>query len=1307
MDNSDNTIRIAHLREADANARRRSAGVAIVTVLAVLTVMALLAMCFAVLLTIEMETSRMSQGRVQSDMMAQSGIQHALCMLRQDVAEQPGWDDPSEPWHARFSNSSGTNGHQWVYVRGEKGNVVGRYAVEIEDESGKININAAAACSTSEQNQGVGTFEIMLADGKGRGLPISAEAARRIVRYRYGPDGKPGRAGIDDNLTASLYQNDEIDNNANGTVDEPGEGIDEPEEYSPMNPRGDDRVFMSVNEMIGTSLSSENLTAGDRLALMHLGTTASRSRDMFWDRRDNTWQNRVNINVADKYQMMDVLARANADSQFEPESHDLNQLCANIQDYRDHNHVLSTVGNEYGVEAVCFNEVMANDGSMAFQTDWDTYMLDPAYGTYKANLGVPTRRDYYSANGNDISFKISSLQIGGNTIVISLSRPTKDLHDNASTHFFEMDTPWEANFWKGWQAIISSNAVADLGTFDIVTSDPGDARRLTLRSSGAIDPAISVGDIEHLRFRIACGTGLPGWEAPDRTRNPNVSMKWYFPPFRTTKHLDWYYRAYFVQSAWNPYSSGSTKTKVTELDVDGDTSQYVPIPMDQMKYIYQEGKAQRPCKTGYIPLVATTSKKCRMGANENDWEYGTMVNYVLLSRPDIVELFNVSDKPISLRNWSVVVNTGADSLPLDTITSGRRYSPEFNRGRYDDPNPVIKPNSYAYLTSNEEIFDIDWGNGSGFYGDDANERLPLIELPEKKWGITYPITKVEWPYNITVDGAFWTPNIFKNELAVILTDRIAPNYHTPNGIVFTIYANTKNVVRKASGWGVTQLGIERGDKLMIFGLPRKGGFVSFTLKNEYRQVAARTVTYGTVEFDQFGYSTQKYDPTHYTWVTTRNPSIGGTEEKARNKLSVKPGYAKPHIKNNNYVSPAELLNVRRSKNWENLGSQDMSATRRALQAITPYTTVNGIRLDPEEEGVHLNGWKPAFGVVRSCNQHALVADHVNWPPGLWRGQKLRILSGRCAGKEYMVTNSTMDSIQICGLSSDGTLLNAQAYDQFSVGPGYGTALFYARNDDDAGEWEWKNKDIPRGSYGLYLFGLNDSILTTEFLEENWNAELEPFVFNYATRAYDPLPLDRGDGGSLYRMRSRTRRFRYGKDDGVFCGMIGPEHISSHQGIKLKLIPHSTGQKKCSGFAWFDYAYLAPGPTEGKININTAPARVLSSLKGVTPSLASNIVHGLPAHGTSRAKPYHTGADVLDVQGITPDIYSDICNLLTTGSEQFRVKVVGQALINKDGIYDEKKGDKVVAESRLDMLVDRGDLMNSMNRSGMFRVTTAR
>ena len=1280
--------------------RLRPRGVAIVTVLAILTVMALLAMCFTVLLVIEMEASRSSQGRVQSDMMAQSGFQHAMSLLRQDTIEQPGWDDLAAERNA--STGDGGNRH-WRVVRGQNGEALGRYSFEIEDELGKININAAAACSTNEQNQGVGTFELLLTDGHGRGLPISTDMARRSVLYRYGRDGKPGHAGVDDNLTESRYQCDEIDNNANGIVDEPGEGIDEPEEYSPATPRGDDRVFMSVSEMLDTCGSGTRMDDQSRIAIKRLATVDSHSRDMFWDDRIGKWQNRVNINVADKYQIMDVLARANTDGQFEPATRDMQQLGANILDYRDENHVLTTIGSEYGVEAVCFNEVLANDGSFTVRADngvvnrFGTWYGAYAWRVTSANLGP---------GGSAVIDGVRVMR--PSSAIVFLSDDPVDAVPSSYSDFKKARRDmhgWLPDMWKNATLVTADGTELPIlgNTKSYLTAGLSKAEDMGLLLSGS-----NVRVTIRTRW-VGCGGGL-------LCLYPHVTDCWIFPTayregYNPPKNL--YYAAYVAEDNLPGTVTGSSTTPYkgfnAMLDVDGDPHKdsetrmlevtsadfvdstfQLPDHMTRawlLRTPYLSGKPVR-AKNGFIPITVTSCSGCGYDGGSghvselNAYRHKNIFQNAHFMRPDILELFNVSDKPISLRNWRVVINTGSYADQVGVIHSAAEYSTVFNAA-YDNPSPVIEAHGYFYLTNYRTVFDLDYGvTPDGIWGSAPGERYPCYELFQTLWGVRYKVIKITNGNIIECENADWRPDQMKHEMTEWHLRSPRADQNAPFGLMSVIYGNTRNSLAMMPGVNIVSL--KPGDDVLIVGLPREGGFVSFTLKNEYGQVAARTLEYGTVKESQLGYSTQKHDPTHYNWIASPNPSIGGTEEKARNKLDIKTSTAKPHIKNNDYASPAEMQNVRRAKDWENLGGRDMAVTRRALQALCPYVTVSGIRLDAAEEGAHHAGWKPAFGTVGLATHATLVAKDASWPPGLWRDQKLRMLSGPCAGKLYAVSNSTMDSLQLCGPSVDGVFMAAQPGDLFCVGPGYSTAMFHSRQDDDAGEWEWRHKDIVPGTYGLYLFGLNDSILTTEFLEENWNAEIEASIFNFKTQSYDPLPRDTSTGGSLHRVRSRNRRLRYGKGDSIFCGMIGPEHISPYHGIRLKLIPHSTGQKQCSGFAWFNFAYLSPGHSFGKININTAPAQVLSSLPGVPSALATSIANGI-GDGARPRKPYRTIGDILDVKGMTPDIFSRICNLITTASDQYRIKVVGQALQPHNTATNRQR---VIAESRLDVVLDR-------------------
>jgi hypothetical protein len=270
-------------------------------------------------------------------------------------------------------------------------------------------------------------------------------------------------------------------------------------------------------------------------------------------------------------------------------------------------------------------------------------------------------------------------------------------------------------------------------------------------------------------------------------------------------------------------------------------------------------------------------------------------------------------------------------------------------------------------------------------------------------------------------------------------------------------------------------------------------------------------------------------------------------------------------------------------------------------------------------------------------------------------------------------------------------------------------MFYTRRNGEEGIWEWNKKGLQKNVYGLYLFGLNDSIDTTEFLEENYNPQIEVFVYNYDTETFEALPRSDervvGRSGDPYMFVTGKDRHQYEKSDGVYCGLVHPEHISADGGIKIKLIAHNTDNDKCSGFAWFDYIYLAPGMVNGKININTASERVLQAMRGITPELANNIFNGIDHERQPHLKPYKNTSDVLNVRKMTPDIFSRICNLITTRSDQYRIQAVAQTLddVNNDGQYSLEDGDKVLSQSTVEKIVDRRELTDSDPETVSFRI----
>jgi hypothetical protein len=649
----------------------------------------------------------------------------------------------------------------------------------------------------------------------------------------------------------------------------------------------------------------------------------------------------------------------------------------------------------------------------------------------------------------------------------------------------------------------------------------------------------------------------------------------------------------------------------------------------------------------------------------------------------------------------VVINTGSYADQLGVIDSAVYYSPKLRR-RYKDPNPIIPPGGYFYLTNKRDVFDREYGGTKdGVWGNTAEEQNPCYEMLDALWGIRFEVTKVTL-WRLYLKGANWRDDQMKFEIGEIYTTRRPNNRNIPTGVRRVITASGKDYIETTHGsWidnGPRKDIVVPGDQVLILGMPREGGFLSMTLKNEYNQITARTIEYGSTDPEDLTYSTEKLDPTHYTWTKSAKPTFGGMPEQAKNHTFTQASAIPPHVKNNRYSSIGEIQKVRKAEDWENIGMvRKGKPSSRTLKALSKYFTVAGVRLEAEEEGAHLSGWRPTEGTVKFADVSQCTASDVNWEPGIWRNQKLRVMTGDQKGESYVIGGNTPESVMIEGYSCPGRKqLRVKAGDKFSVGPGYSSSMYYTRKEGEQGEWEWKNKGLKRSSYGLYIGGLNDSIKTTEFLEENHNAEIAVEAFNYETHEYEPVPMPYEVGAKktglrdTYRANTQTGRHKYEKSDNIFCGLIYPRHISPEGGIKLRLTAHNLHHLDSSGFAWFDYAYLAPGHTFGKINVNTASPRVLQALQGVSKEIAENIVAGKDANSRPCLRPYKNIGDVLDVKGMTPNIFSRICNLITTRSDQYRVHVIAESLddTDNDGKFDSATGDKVLARSEVNALVDR-------------------
>jgi len=1354
---------------------RARRGVALLTVLAVLTILALLAAAFAVLMTIATTAGRVSITQLQAEALAKSALEHAQVLLRQDVTDQPGWDDMAEQWATAFQVGTAADdaapaldglpaapgqrgAARWLYVRGANGALIGRYAVMLQDEAGKININSATALSSHQQQQGVGTFEIMLTDGGARGLPISAAFGRNILIHRYGRDRAPGQRGVDDNNTAAQYAADEIDNNANGVVDEPDEGVDEPEEFNTLNPAWDDCAFASVQELAALTPGGVPLRGAARQLLRNSSTVYTRTRDAYYDETARQWRRQVNLNVGSRSQITKMVRAANDIAHFEPQAQRLQNLVANVIDYRDENHVLSTVGSEYGVEAVCFNEIMANDGSFTLEAEGTGADSTLDRYNFVHRLGI-----WYNIDGNKYrSWSLASVGgTSGGGPVLSNGVPITMKHSTTVRFDDRMNRPpsgfaytdmrrilddaggWPADLWKNSLLKLWSGVGANFMYLPIL-GNTRDTLQVGFNSDAQYQLLHSMPGSSTNAARID-NLWRPG--AATYCLFPGMSDYWAFPTrydadVNPPENL--YYFVYIGEQNFNgdigsEWGTGPWKGYNRMLDVDGDPAQAsetemevlrssdlrdttMTMPdgaaaMDLLRWSYRDKKPVR-AQRGFVPVCLTTRPDTgfvggtRGTATRTAFSNKNTFDVVYVMRPDIIELINISAAPISLRNWRVVINTGSYADQVGLIDRAPQYNLQTHR-LYDNANPGIPPNGYFYLTNHRGIFDMEYGGKrSGDWGDTPDEQYACAELPDITWGVRYKITRVRGN-EVRVEGARWRTDQMKYEMVEFHSKRQPADRNGPTGIRKSCRSSSRDTLYMQSYIDLNYDGVQAGDDAIIVGMPREGGFLSMTLKDEYGQVAARTTEYGSTDPSEINYSTEKLDPTHYTWVKSRRATFGGNPRLAKNHSLPTGAVVPAYVKNNQYVSVGEIQKVRKAEDWQNIGTRGRGAPSTAtLKALGNFLTVAGVRLDPEEAGAHQQGWSPAFGRVSAVGNNGLVTDTAAWPPGLWEQQTLRMLSGALKGESFAITRSTQNGITVTGYSTpSGRLLRVNPGDQFSVGPGYATPSYYTRNNGDAGVWEWHAKGLERNSYGLYLYGLCDSIDTTEFLEENHNAGLEVAVWNFETQAYDQLPLpgehSSGREVDAYEIVTGRTQHQYEKNDGLYVGQIHPQHISPSGGVRLRLVARGLDAKRCSGTAWFDYAYLAPGAVFGKININTASERVLSALNGVTPELAHAIAQGIDATGRTQLKPYRMLTDILNVRGMTPDLFTRMCNQATTRSDQFRVMILAQAIadVNRDGAYQPNL-DQVGATVGRDVILDRSALADDDPNTTMFHTQLA-
>lgn len=316
--------------------RKEDGQIALILAFAFLALLGAIGGSFLYRMRLEQRAASNYQDSVKAFYLAEAGIERATAELRNDNNE---YDDLYESWALGFKETWEEGKYSVYYEKKEES----KERLGIFDEAAKININAAGI---NTYNDGWTPYEISLSAIEVLNKRLSSDVIKAIIAYRYGPDGAPGVKGVDDDKDNSLLQTDGIDNDADGKIDELDEGIDEPDEFRPQQPYGDDNPFDTVEEIrlvpgIGEVIFNE---------IKDYLTIYSYDKNL-----DKEGKLRININKASPSKISQALQEVGIPAE------KAEQIAVNIVDFRDEDNSPTAYQGKYGIERTPYvNEVMPN-----------------------------------------------------------------------------------------------------------------------------------------------------------------------------------------------------------------------------------------------------------------------------------------------------------------------------------------------------------------------------------------------------------------------------------------------------------------------------------------------------------------------------------------------------------------------------------------------------------------------------------------------------------------------------------------------------------------------------------------------------------------------------------------------------------------------------------------------------------------------------------------------------------------------------------------------------------------------------------
>ncbi|MBI3009219.1 MAG: general secretion pathway protein GspK, partial [Candidatus Omnitrophica bacterium] len=248
-------------------------GFVLTVTLIFLVVVLIIVIAFLDMIRVHLTSTTYRANREKGVYLAEAGLEQKLLQLKLDLINSASnvYDAFNETWASGIGDTNGSlNDSEGVSLGSGKYQVLKGFIdgaappdtfQNLSDEQGKVNINYVETNYANGRYNSLTLSNLLRVTNGALSKSDAITKAENIVSYRYGTDGKPGFSGVDDNCNGEIcitangadaklgIEYDGMDNDGDGTIDEIGEGIDEPDEFNPSQPYGDDNPFDSIEEI--------------------------------------------------------------------------------------------------------------------------------------------------------------------------------------------------------------------------------------------------------------------------------------------------------------------------------------------------------------------------------------------------------------------------------------------------------------------------------------------------------------------------------------------------------------------------------------------------------------------------------------------------------------------------------------------------------------------------------------------------------------------------------------------------------------------------------------------------------------------------------------------------------------------------------------------------------------------------------------------------------------------------------------------------------------------------------------------------